>query len=83
MERDEHGIPVIYQNPATRRGGNRPGAGAPVGNLNRLVHGKRSKQVDAALEKLASDPELKPLLKFFAVLAAKYHGIRVPIKERS
>jgi len=83
MERDEHGIPVIYQNPATRRGGARQGAGAPAGNLNRLVHGQRSKQIDQAIEKLASDPELRPLLKFFSVLAARQHGIAIRIKERS
>jgi len=57
------------------RGGIRPGAGAPEGNLNRLVHGRRSKQISAAIEKLASDPELRPLLKFLAILAARQHRI--------
>ena len=64
------------------RGGIREGAGAPRGNLNRLVHGRRSKQFSSAIEKLASDPELRPLLRFFAVLAAKQRGIPVKTKER-
>ena len=65
------------------RGGNRPGAGAPQGNLNRLVHGRRSKQIVAAIEKLASDPELRPLLRFLIMLAARQHGIPIKkIKER-
>ena len=81
MEQDEHNIPVIYQNPATKRGGARAGAGAPQGNLNRIVHGGRSKQMNKAIEKLASDPELRPLLKFFIVLAARYTA-SVRIKER-
>ena len=69
------------ENPS--RGGKRAGAGAPVGNLNRLVHGQRSKQVEAAIDKLASDPELRPLLRFFSVLSAKQHGYPIRLKERS
>ena len=64
------------------RGGIRAGAGAPQGNLNRLVHGKRSNQINQAIDKLASDPELRPLLKFFSVLSAKQHGYPIRIKER-
>jgi len=82
LQFDEHGAPILYQNPATKRGGARQGAGAPQGNLNRLVHGQRSKQMSQAIEKLASDPELRPLLKFLSVLAARYHGIKIRIKER-
>jgi len=79
---DEHGIPILYQNPASKRGGSRPGAGAPLGNLNRLVDGRRSRQFAQAIKKLASDPELRPLLKFFAVLAARWHRKHIRIKER-
>lgn len=41
------------------RGGKREGAGAPKGNLNRLKHGKRSKQLEQALETLLADPETR------------------------
>lgn len=62
------------------RGGRRPGAGAPRGNLNSLKHGQRSKQLDQAIERLASDPELKPLLAFFVRFSARQHSIEL---ERS
>ncbi len=39
------------------RGGRRPGAGAPEGNLNRLTHGRQSKQVRRAIENALADPE--------------------------
>ena len=55
------------------RGGIRPGAGAPKGNLNRLVHGRKSKQVRTAIEKLTSDPELRPLLRFLLIFARKHY----------
>lgn len=81
QQADEHGAPVLYQakNP-DRRGGKRAGAGAPQGNLNALKHGQRSKQLDQAIERLASDPELKPLLAFFAKFSARPHSIKL---ERS
>lgn len=53
------------------RGGKRPGAGAPRGNLNALKHGGRSQQLDQAIEKLASDPELRPILNFLATYHAR------------
>jgi len=53
-----------------------------MGNLNRLVHGNRSKQIQPTIEKLASDPTLKPLLKFLAVLSARYNSIKIRIKGR-
>ncbi len=69
LEPDEHGIPIIYQNPATKRGGKRPGAGAPRGNLNRLVHGRRSKLLERGVEKICQDPDLLAVLYLIASLA--------------
>lgn len=70
QETDEHGIPVLYQakNPSLR-GGKRPGAGAPRGNLNRLVHGRRSKIIERGVEKICQDPELLAVLYLIAGLA--------------
>jgi hypothetical protein len=39
------------------RGGPRPGAGAPAGNLNAYKHGKTSRQHARLAEIIASDPE--------------------------
>jgi len=39
------------------KGGKRPGAGAPKGNLNNLRHGKRSKIVNQAIANALSDPK--------------------------
>lgn len=61
-------------------GGRRTGTGAPRGNLNALKHGSRSRQLDQVLERLASDPELKPLLAFFVKFSARQHRIKI---ERS
>lgn len=63
------------KNPAW--GGRRTNTGAPRGNLNALKHGHRSRQLDQALERLASDPELAPLLLFFTRFAARQHGIKI------
>jgi len=43
--------------PATRRGGRRPGAGAPRGNLNGLKTGAHSPRVKAVLRAIAENPE--------------------------
>jgi hypothetical protein len=45
-----------------KRGGRRPGAGAPVGNLSHLKSGNRSKIVQLAISKLAADPDLRVFL---------------------
>ena len=66
---DEHGAPILYQNPATKRGGKRPGAGAPRGNLNRLTHGRRSKLLERGVEKICQDPNLLAVLYLIAGLA--------------
>lgn len=47
-------------------GGKRAGAGAPRANLNRLVHGRDSKLLRLAVEKLAEDPELRAFLLLLA-----------------
>ena len=45
------------QSPATKRGGRRPGAGAPKGNLNGLKTGAHSPRVKAVLRAIAENPE--------------------------
>jgi len=50
-----------------KRGGRRPGAGAPAGNLNHLVHGRRSDLFRHGIKRLAEDPQLHLVL---VVLAA-------------
>jgi len=44
------------------RGGKRPGAGAPKGNMNGLKHGRYSKQHKRLAEMIAADPECQKLL---------------------
>ena len=46
----------------SRRGGKRPGAGAPKGNLNALKHGGSSVQLDLLLEALLAIPEIRAAL---------------------
>ena len=47
------------------RGGKRPGAGAPKGNINHLKHGRRSKTMKAIVAML-HDPEKRQDLVEFA-----------------
>ena len=47
-------------------GGSRPGAGAPVGNLNAIKHGRNSKLIQVAVDRLAADPELIAFLLLLA-----------------
>ncbi len=44
------------------RGGRRPGAGAPRGNLNALKHGRRSRQFAAIGAILSADPTVRDSL---------------------
>jgi hypothetical protein len=44
------------------RGGKRPGAGAPKGNMNALKHGRRSRQLAEVAVLLASDPNVRDTL---------------------
>lgn len=70
QQADEHGAPILYQaKPPSLRGGKRPGAGAPRGNLNRLKHGRRSKLIERGVEKICQDPELLAVLYLIAGLA--------------
>ncbi len=48
------------------RGGRRPGAGAPRGNLNAYKHGRNSAQHNRLAQIIAADPEALALLKEFA-----------------
>jgi hypothetical protein len=48
------------------RGGKRPGAGAPKGNLNALKHGERSKQFAGLGAIIASSPKARTLLLRYA-----------------
>ena len=43
-------------------GGRRPGAGAPLRNLNGFKHGKYSKLIESGIRKIAQDPELAAIL---------------------
>lgn len=52
-------------------GGRRIGAGAPQGNLNRLVSGGRSKLLRQGIAKLAEDPEMRAVLLIIARLATE------------
>ena len=52
-------------------GGKRAGAGAPTANLNRLIHGRQSKLLRLAIEKLAADPELRAFLLLIARAATE------------
>ena len=55
-----------------RRGGRRPGAGAPKGNLNALKHGRRSAQFAELGVLLASIPQAHDAL----LALARRHGLK-------
>jgi hypothetical protein len=59
------------------RGGRRPGAGAPRGNLNAYKHGRSSRTRDRLLEIVARDPEALALLIKMAKEEKKRHERRV------
>jgi hypothetical protein len=58
----------VEQNPKkkSRRGGRRPGAGAPKGNLNALKHGRRSAQFAQLGVLLAGNPKTQEAILNFA-----------------
>ena len=58
----------------SRRGGKRPGAGAPKGNLNALKHGCRSQQFARVGALLAANPEVRELVFRLAGEAAWRQG---------
>ena len=53
------------------RGGRRPGAGAPKGNLNALKHGLRSQQLRQLTEELARSPTMRAFLARLQQRAAR------------
>lgn len=55
--------------PESRRGGRRPGSGAPRGNLNALKHGRRSRQFAQIGALLAQSPKVRETL---LALAARH-----------
>jgi DNA-binding IscR family transcriptional regulator len=46
----------------SRRGGRRPGAGAPKGNFNGLKHGRRSRQMADFAAYLARNPKISAII---------------------
>ena len=44
------------------RGGKRPGAGAPKGNLNALKTGSRSRQLNIVIEALLASPAIRRVM---------------------
>jgi hypothetical protein len=44
------------------RGGKRPGAGAPKGNLNALKTGSRSRQLNIVIEALLASPTIRRVM---------------------
>lgn len=59
--------------PKSKRGGPRPGSGAPKGNLNALKHGMRSKQFAAIGKLMAESPEVRYMLLKLAEREGKKH----------
>ena len=56
-------LPIANRkSPARRRGGRRPGAGAPRGNMNALKHGKYSKQFSELGLLVAASPNVREVL---------------------
>ena len=53
------------------RGGPRPGAGAPMGNVNALTHGLHSRQLRQVVEEVARSPAFRAVLARFGQLAAQ------------
>ncbi len=58
------------------RGGPRPGAGAPKGNVNALTHGLHSRQLRQVVEELARSPAFRAVLARFGQLAARERTAR-------
>lgn len=65
--------------PRSRRGGRRPGAGAPKGNLNALKHGMHSKQLATIGKILIEVPEIRHSL----LALADRQGIKKRKAERA
>jgi len=57
------------------RGGKRPGAGAPKGNLNRLSHGRQSKLLRSIVAMLEDAEQRKKLAEFVAAEQTSQAGL--------
>jgi succinylglutamate desuccinylase len=68
------------------RGGKRPGAGAPKGNLNAFRTGKTSRQYKQLLEIISADPEAMRLVREIALgnekLAARRRRYAMQVLNR-
>ncbi|MCJ7509665.1 MAG: hypothetical protein MUP14_02085, partial [Dehalococcoidia bacterium] len=53
---------AVLAPPTNRRGGKRPGAGAPKGNLNALKTGSRSQQLNIVIEALLASPTIRRVM---------------------
>ncbi len=62
----------------SRRGGRRPGAGAPKGNLNALKHGRRSTQFAEIGVLLATVPQAREAL----LILARRHALKQRSAEK-
>jgi len=79
MHASHHPIPGHPSRGAKRpRGGRRPGAGAPRGNLNALKHGRRSRQFAEIGAIIAADPRASATL---LALAGRRHAKRRRAEE--
>ncbi len=77
------------------RGGRRPGAGAPKGNLNALKNGARSKQLRTLIVALMAVPEARAILLAFSRIEQHRHArlkkavntyarlLKLPSRERT
>ena len=57
------------------RGGKRPGAGAPKGNINRLKDGSRSKLMRTLAEMIANAEKRQKLVDFMAAQKISQAGL--------
>lgn len=57
------------------RGGRRPGAGAPKGNLNALKNGSRSKQLRAVIIALLAIPQTRHVLLHFSRMEQRQRAL--------
>jgi hypothetical protein len=74
--------PSVPDAPVPGRGGKRPGAGAPRGNLNGLKHGRHSKQLLALSRGIHYDPRMRRMfLAFVRATRRLQDGLREELDE--
>jgi hypothetical protein len=95
MPSDRHSRPATHDPRPSSRGGRRPGAGAPRGNLNALRGGRRSKQFKAVIIALLVVPETRRVLLHFSRMEQRRRDqladavnnyarlLRLPSRERT